>query len=316
MKKYFFLIGITAFLLGSCSKNRNYEQMAVGEISMDANVVSNTTFAEKYKEAPSPETYISSSAAVENPNDTVRKIIRTADVKFKVKDVIKATYKIENIVVANGGYVEHTNLGSNINDMLNAPKNQDSTVVTTFYTINNTLTLRVPSVKLDTTLKEIAQLVDFMDYRIINARNVALDLLAKRLERNRIALYNARMNRAIDQKGRKLNDISDAENNLLYKAQQADQAQLASLLLADSIKYSTVSLFIYQNRSVKKETIESDEIYKTPFGTRFVNNLKFGWTIITEIFLFVVNLWAIILIAAVVYFAVKYIRKKYFRKNK
>jgi hypothetical protein len=50
----------------------------------------------------SPEIYISSSAAVENPNDTTRNMIRTANIKFKVKDVINATllfyvFRIQNL---------------------------------------------------------------------------------------------------------------------------------------------------------------------------------------------------------------------------
>src|SRR5688572_5416462 len=40
---------------------------------------------------------VSSSAAAVS-KDTSRKFIRTADLKFKVKNVIKATYRIEDIV--------------------------------------------------------------------------------------------------------------------------------------------------------------------------------------------------------------------------
>ena len=45
------------------------------------------------------ETTISSSAAVEK-KDSTRKFVRTADLKFKVKNVPQTTYAIENIVKA------------------------------------------------------------------------------------------------------------------------------------------------------------------------------------------------------------------------
>lgn len=311
MRKLLFLNIISAFLLISCSQKQE-EGVRMYNVEDADYAPANDG---KDEEKASPETYISSSAAVVNPNDSA-KMIRIADVKFKVKDVIKATYKIENIILQQGGYVANTRLGSNINEVRETLKSQDSTVVTTYYIIENTMTLRIPSVKLDTTLKEIAQLVEFMDYRVINTRNVTLDLLAKQLEQSRLARYNSRMGKAIDEKGKRLSDVSDAEENLLYRAQQADEARITNLLLNDSIKFSTIRLFIYQNQSVKNEITTSDKVYKTPFGTRFVSAVKFGWTIITEVLLFVVNLWAIILIAAVIFYSVKFIRKKYFKKNK
>ena len=56
----------------------------------------------------------SSSAAVENNKDSVHKFIRTADLKFKVKDVVQSTYTIENITNVHGGFVTYTNLSSTI----------------------------------------------------------------------------------------------------------------------------------------------------------------------------------------------------------
>jgi len=265
------------------------------------------------KPAVSPETYISSSAAVENPNDTSRKMIRTADIKFKVKDVINATYNIENIVVKHDGFVENTNLTSQIDNTQETCIKEDSALVTIYYSVINTFVLRVPNTKLDTVLKEIAQFVDFMDYRIINAKDVTLDLLSKRLEKNRLERYDSRMMNAIDNKGKRLNDVTDAEDNLLQKQRQADEAKLANLQILDRIQFSTITLSLYQNQSIKYETIAKEKkikSYSTPFGIRFVDAMKFGWTIIKEIFLFLVNLWAIILIAGSVFLGVKYFRKK------
>jgi len=261
----------------------------------------------------SPETYISSSAAVENPNDTTRKMIRTANIKFKVKDVIKTTYNIENIVVKHNGFVENTNLTSQINNTKEIPVKEDSVLVTTYYSMINTLILLVPTIKLDTVLKEIAQFVDFMDYRVIDAKDVTLDLLSKRLEQSRLANYDSRMTNAIDSKGKRLNDVSNAENNLLSKQQQADEAKLTNLQILDKIKYSTITLYLYQNQSIKYELIAKEKRikpYSTPFGIRFTNALKFGWRIIVNFFLFLVNIWSIILIAGVVLWGVKYFRKR------
>ena len=299
------IVTIIALLLCACSQKR-HESPKMADIVYEEKSVSEN-------QNPSPETYISSSAALENPNDTTRKMIRTANIKFKVKDVINATYSIENIVVKHNGFVENTNLTSQINHTKETTIKEDSILLTTYYTVSNSLVLRVPNTQLDTTLKEIAQFVEFMDYRIINARNVTLDLLSKRLEQIRLARYDNRMTNAIDNQGRRLNDVSNAEDNLLYKQTQADQAKLANLQILDEIKFSTITLFLYQNQSIKYEVIAKEKTiksYSTPFGTRFIDALKFGWTIIVEFFLFLVNIWSIILIGALVLCSVKYFRKR------
>jgi hypothetical protein len=309
----FGMVVIVALLMWACNQKRIgiEKSMEVADMSMDeAEFLEEKSVSED--QSYSPETYISSSAAQENPNDTTRKMIRTANIKFKVKDVIKATYNIENIVVKHNGFVENTNLTSQINYTKETPIKEDSILLTTYYSVINTLVLRVPNTQLDTTLKEIARLVEFMDYRIINARDVTLDLLSKRLEQNRLARYDSRMTNAIDSKGRRLNDVSDAENNLLYKQAQADEAKLANLQILDKIKFSTITLSLYQNRSIRYEVIAKEKTiksYSTPFGARFINALEFGWIIIVEFFLFLTNIWSVILIAALAFLGVRYFRR-------
>ena len=308
------IVVIMVMLMWSCSQKseQNHYEESVADMAVDMKMLNEQeSFSENQNY--SPETYISSSAALENPNDTTRRMIRTANIKFKVNDVIKATYSIENIVVKHDGFVENTNLSSQINYTNRTTIKEDSIILTTYYTVNNTLILRVPNIKLDTTLKEIAQFVEFMDYRIINAKDVTLDLLSKKLEQSRLARYDSRMTNAIDKTGRRLNDVSDAEENLLSKQTQADEAKLANLQILDKIKFSTITLSLYQNQNIKYEVIAKEktiEQYSTPFGTRFIDALKFGWTIIVEFFLFLVNIWSIILIGIVLFWGMRCIKKR------
>ena len=76
-KAKFGIVAITALLMWSCSQSRNKESFEMAEMAVEE-----TEFAEEKSisgnQNPSPETYISSSAALENPNDTTRKMIRTA----------------------------------------------------------------------------------------------------------------------------------------------------------------------------------------------------------------------------------------------
>jgi hypothetical protein len=99
---------------------------------------------------------ISSSAAVVDKNSN-RKFVRTADVKFKVKNVAKSTYAIEDATTKFGGFVTYTNLQSNIHNEDRTKVSQDSTLVTTKYKVDNNITIRVPNTKMDTVIKTIAK---------------------------------------------------------------------------------------------------------------------------------------------------------------
>ena len=97
-------IGLATLLLTvviSCKDNyaTTENSVAIEEAVDAANSISNSNA----KEA------IASSAAVE-PKNSKRKVIRTADIKFKVKNVPKTTYAIEDATTKFGGFVTYTNL--------------------------------------------------------------------------------------------------------------------------------------------------------------------------------------------------------------
>jgi hypothetical protein len=251
---------------------------------------------------------ISSSAAVENSKDSTRKFIRTANLKFKVKSVIKSTYDIENITGSHGGFVTYTNLASNIDNVTNIAVSADSSLETTYYTVTNSITLRVPNIQLDTTLKEIAHNIDYLDYRIIKADDVALQILSNSLTQKRSAKNEERLTNAIDNRGKKLNETTRAEEILLSKQEQADQAKISNLSLSDQVKFSTVNLLIYQRQTIKRELISNDkniEAYEPGFGSKILDSIKFGWDMLEGGIIFLTKLWALFLFAGFVYFMYK-----------
>lgn len=252
--------------------------------------------------------FISSSAAVENKKDTTRKFIRKADLKFKVENVLKSTYDIENITSTHGGYVTYTNLSSNIERTKKTDITADSTLKSTYYEVTNKITLRVPNTKLDTTLKDISRNIDFLDYRIIEAENVFLQLLANELTQIRSEKNEERLTEAIDQRGKELTETALAEQLLLRKQELADQAKIANLSLQDQIDFSTVELYIYQSQTIKKELIANEKNiteYEPSFGTKIFNSLKFGWELLEALLVFLVKLWGFLVLGIIVFMAYK-----------
>lgn len=256
---------------------------------------------------------ISSNAAVVNKNDK-RKFIRTADIKFKVKNVAQSTYKIENAVSRFGGMVTNTNLQSHIDEKKQTKISSDSLLQTTKYTVENNITLRVPNTQLDTVIKSIAKEIDYLDFRVIKADDVSLQLLANDLSQQRIADHTKRLQKNIDEKGKKLNDITASENDVLNKKEQSDNSKIQNLEMEDKVIYSTVTLAIYQNETIKQELVAVEQNHSDydNFGLEILDGLKTGWSILAAIIAFVVQLWSLILLALLGIF----VYRKYLRNVK
>lgn len=257
-------------------------------------------------------TAVSSSAAVEK-KDGKQKFIRTADIKFKVKNVVKSTYAIENTTQKFGGFVTYTSLQSTISDQVKTKISQDSTLETTKYTVQNDITIRVPNTQLDTVIKIIAKQIDFLDFRLIKADDVSLKLLSNQLSQKRNTVTQKRVEKAIDAKGKKINDVMEAENALANQKEANDNSIIEKLSLEDQINFSTITLQLYQNETIKQEIIASEkdsDAYKPNLGIQVIDSLKNGWYILETIFVFLINLWPFLLIG----FGGFFLYKKYFKK--
>lgn len=261
----------------------------------------------------STDNIISSSAAVEK-KDSSHKFIRTADIKFKVKNVAKSTYAIENATMKFGGFVTYTNLQSTIHDEIQTKISQDSTLQTTKYSVINDIIIRVPNTQLDTVIKTIAKQIDFLDYRIIKADDVSLKLLANQLAQNRSAENHKRIENAIDTKGKKINDVMEAENTLAAQKEQNDSSKIEKLSLKDQVNFSTITLQLYQNQSLRQEVIASikdNNTYKPNIGIEIIDALKSGWYMLQGIIVFFLNIWPFILIGTGGFFLYRrYVKKQ------
>ena len=118
-----------------------------------------------------------------------RQFVRSADVKCRVDDVLKATHRIEAITALHGGFVTYTKLDSQPDGTETVAISADSLLETTRYTVSNTMTLRVPNARLDTTLRAIMELAGHLDFREIKADDVALQRLVAAQTSQRIRAW-------------------------------------------------------------------------------------------------------------------------------
>jgi len=255
-----------------------------------------------------PEQALSSSAA-RAFGDSSRRFIRTADLRFRAKDVVKTAFAVEDLVAGFGGFVANTQLRTNVDQRYTTPVSEDSLLETTKFTVSNRIIIRVPSAKLDTTLKSLVRFVDFLDHRTVSAQDVRLMLLSNRMTQNRVARHEKRLTAAIDAQGRKLKETMPAEDRLLDRQEQADQAAMSNLELEDRIAFSTITLDIYQRQGTRHELLLNEqniERYEPGFFSELGDAMTYGWDLLVRFLLVLARMWSVILLGVAVFVLVRF----------
>jgi hypothetical protein len=297
------LVAFILFVNGCATSDRepadSLKRTEVGEIQEETTQGGSKGVARPEK----PEAALSSSAA--RYADSTRRFLRTGDIRFRTADVVRTTFRIEELIAKHGGYVAETRLRSEVDRRYTTPISADSVLETTKYRVINQLTVRIPAMALDTTLKSLISYVDFLDHRTLSATDVRLMLLRDRLARTRIAKHESRLTKAIDEQGNKLKDAAQAEAQLLDRQEQADETTLNTLDLEDRIAYSTLTLDIYDRERTQRTVLPNDaniEAYEPGFGTKALDALQTGWSLLLQLALLLMRSWSVILLALVSFF--------------
>ncbi len=299
------LLLIGGFIIISCGRSAENKRNDFRKNMTEKSIAMEEPATDSVKNETSNS--ISSSAAVENNKDKKRKFIRTADMKFKVKNVLSATYQIEDITAKFDGFVTYTKLSTDIIQTETKKISPDSSLEVNTYVVENNIIIRVPNIKLDSVLRSFSSLIEFLNYRTIQAEDVHINIKNTELTQKRNNDYIA------DSKNSNTAKNVDKEYNRLNAKEKADNAVIEKMALMDKVDFSTISINIYQREEVKYELLANkDKIqsYKSSFFNRIINSISNGWRIIEELIIFVVNLWALILCGLGIYFLILFIIKR------
>lgn len=240
-----------------------------------------------------------SSSAARTGTDTSFRFIRTAELSFRVKDVVKATLGIEDIVGAHRGWVVHTTLKSEPQGTEVIPVSADSSLEISRYSLRNNITLRVPNAELDSTIRQIGRWVDLFDHRTIDADDIRLRMLANTMAERRAKTHAARIAQAIDAQGRRLKETMPAEEALQQAEERRDQSILDNKELDDRVAYSTVRMEISQRTLVRRELIANAhniEGYRPSLFSRIGGALLSGWRLLEMVITGLISIWPVVLL--------------------
>lgn len=305
--RFIILTVLASIAIVSCSNSSKMESDAIYELSMtnmpDEEYAPESEYSSDKEmnqstarfTPPVVENFIATTKASTANDDENHKFIRTATMKFKVKDVVSATSAIEDVIIRNKGFIIRSAITNSESTSAGAERSKDSTLFIIEHNLVGNLSFKVPKDLLDTTLREIAPFAIHIDYRTVEAEDITVKLLSDKLEQIRMAKKQKRIGNAIGSRSGKLEDAMDAEDRLDLALQQADQAYLSAFALNERIAYSVINISVYQDPITEKR-IEYTPSYEPGFGARAKDGVSGGWNFICEIILFFINIWPITLI--------------------
>lgn len=316
--RFILIVCLVVFAISCGQKENPKESATVSKISIkdqeDAKDTysgeSSTAMSAYSKSSNSEAAAFVSSAAKATPADTMHRFIRSAEVKFRTADVVRATIAIEDVVSTFGGFVTQSKLESKIDSRSESNISDDSLMETTKYTVQNIMTFRVPNAKLDSMLRALSPWVDFVDYRRVSAEDVKLRMIANDAYYSSASSKAKQLKKAKPKSGDSQIDVASAIDDA---SKDANHARFENARLQDLLDYSTVNLHIYQRQETRVQIfpraiqINGD---MPDFWERMGESLSVGWDFFINIIVVLSRIWAIIVIAVLVVLYVRYYNKK------
>jgi hypothetical protein len=289
---FFVLLSFSA-LLWACSqeKHANFEEMAALDSS-----------------SSHPTNSYQAQGTAKKTSE--KQFIRSAEIKGKVKSVEQATYAIEKLVAHKGGFITESQLSRQDDYPHSIPISSDSLLETRRFTLSNHLTFRIPHSHFDSSLYEVALLLESLDKRIIHAQDVSFEILGHQLTQKRTQKHEKRIQKITESSSAKTGDALYGEEEAYNLSEKGDEAYVQHLSLDDQVKYSSVTVDLYQNQEVQRVVLPSYadvKAYEPHLGLKSWEALSFSFDILEGLFLFFLRIWWLV---GILVFGFLYFRKK------
>ena len=244
------------------------------------------------------------SVNVDSGQRTPVKLVKTAEMRFKVKDVRKVAEQISAWTALSGGTVVHHNMQSNTVNKQDITLANDSIKRLTVFNIQAEMVIKIPNEVVEPIMDSLNRLGVFVDDRKMDVEDRTIDYFAEKLKaKNREASVALRTQIKLTQKG--------ADSLLQLKDDVVDR-KVSNMRTDDAAKFSVINLSLYQNNTVTSELLANDDLgtYNSSIGVRLGLALSRGWYYFSEMIIVALHLWAFLLTGAVVWLGVYLYKRK------
>lgn len=220
-----------------------------------------------------------------------RKLIRTVNIEAETSDLDAILADLDAQLAQLGGYVQNKSVQNGRNGSYRYAK----------------VTLRIPADKVDLFVGHVEDATNILSSSE-NAEDVTLKYAATESRIKALETKEARLLELLAE-AKDLNDLLLLENQLADVRQELETVKSQLKLYDSLIDYGTINLTITE---VKEFTVveEEEPTAWERIGTGFVRSVKGMWTILTEIFIFLVVALPYLVIPGGIVIAILVIRKK------
>jgi hypothetical protein len=253
--------------------------------------------------------YAYNSDTSQLPQD--RLMIRKAEMNFKVKELQKTSQKISAITAHCGGEVWNNHLKTDIQNTISKKISADSLLEVITYRQTNELTIRVPSKNLDSLLIQLEGLSQLLHEKQVTTENVSLEYLSHELKSKNMSRTQIRHENNVTIKKSNLEQYTAAELVNSEIQNGIVDHQIQNLALMDEVKYSTVSVSIYQDTEAYKNIVANLQFnrFEPGFGASVVMAVQDGWDFMLGAILFLIKIWPLYLFATGLFFLIRALDK-------
>lgn len=265
-----------------------------------------TAFACNSEKLSREETSDAVEANLESSDTSlIERIIKTADMRFRVKDVQSTKEKLSSILKQEGGTVAEFSIQSNIQKTEKVQYKADSLLELTSYRTEGLIVAKVPSDRLDDFTNTVGKIAVFIDHQSMKLDDQSIAYLANKLKnQNRVEAVN-QLNKHANKKS------NNVATSLELKDDYVDK-KIENLLIDNRVKYSNITLNFYQDNTVKKTVVGNDNLYdyRPGFFSRFALSIQNGWSVFKEFILALTNLWVLLVLIVAGYFIIRNYKRK------
>ena len=244
--------------------------------------------AEEYEAvADDSEMNFGTNKEAKTPKDL--KIIKTANVRYKVNNVRLSTIKIKALANQFDAYLSDQRFENDL------------------YRIENRFTIKVPKQNFDVLLDSINNDVEFIEFENITTKDVTEEYVDLETRLKTKLEVKARYEEVLRKNAKTVKEILATEEKLGIIQEEIEATQGRLKYLSNKVSYSTIQVDLYQAVEFKEEPVS----YTKTFWSKVKDGLSFGWHLIESLILGLIHIWPLLILGTLI---TMFIRKKLRRK--
>jgi len=237
------------------------------------------------------------------------KFVHTANFQCKVQDVFNSTIKLEQLVRSVGGIVVESNMNNSTTDTKTMSYKEDSLRQIQTYTTSAIITVRVPSLYLDSVTNAIPAMSTFIDSRSLKQSDMTYGYL-----RNELKNQQDDDKKSIAQAHTLAKKSSDAIAVQQYEKETDNEKiseKIDNMQIQDNVDYATVYVTFSQPERVYVQAIVNAPFFsRVPFSEQCKAALNNGCGIVSALAVGIMSIWPLLLLTGGIWLVYKKVTRK------